>query len=166
MKKEFTSFEIATKANHLGFNEDCFAAYYILKGKDNIPFLEIGIHFCSNNNPKPNHPTKILLAPLYQQVERWLRDSYKIFIDIVKQHNDNGEVIFMPYIVSDNFDEDETDETWYKTYEEALQNAIGESLELIENKLNSTTTQAMVDINSIDKTIANGIINDIKKLVK
>jgi hypothetical protein len=101
MKNEFVTYEQALALKELGFKEDCLASYYHA-GKR----LGIGEY--------NNHGNYTILAPLKQQVFRWFREKYDLFISIM--HYENG------YSINDlrRFD----------TYEEAENACIDKLIEM------------------------------------
>ncbi len=133
IQEQFVPYEIALKLKELGFDEECFGYYY--DKTDNIQ-TSYSFHF----NGKGERLANDVNAPLFQQVIQWLREKYNIHI-IVKSYNDEelNQILYENDIidVNDNWNEF-SDYTFYHTYQEALTQAIIESLKLIKNEITSS----------------------------
>jgi hypothetical protein len=77
MKTEFIPYEQALELKELGFDEPCFGWF-------TNSYLRIG-SVVENKHVQGEDET---LAPLYQQVFRWFREKYDLFISI--NHYENG----------------------------------------------------------------------------
>lgn len=179
MTDQFATYEMALKLKELGFKEKCFTSYdeegklishYRLEIDEIKPLAKFKLL-----EELPDRPTYCInpldsdyvAAPLYQQVLKWLRDK-KIFIEIVTGENDNKENYFIGYVVSNHLEEssDEEVDIEFSTYEEALDDAILEALNQLEilyvkTDIDMKIAETMVDINSIDKTIAAAKLNNL-----
>ena len=87
MEKEFVSYEQAVALKELGFGEDCLASYYHAGKRLSI---------CGDYI---KHGKYTVLAPLKQQVFRWFRDNYDLFVVIdydVRSHirNKEGKLLY------------------------------------------------------------------------
>jgi hypothetical protein len=78
MNKEFVTYEIALALKELGFDEPCFGYYYTLNGKD-WKFAEKGEYYRLDDEINIGGKFS-LLAPLYQQAFRWLREVHGIHV--------------------------------------------------------------------------------------
>ncbi len=67
MKNQFIDYTTAKKLEELGFKEKCFN-FYEFGTKEHWDYF------------KPTNPVTSLRAPLWQQVEAWLWDNYKISV--------------------------------------------------------------------------------------
>lgn len=97
IKDNFVSYEMALKLKELGFEEDCLGCYnfdgtYFNKKDqctykyDNKYLILIDEAQRSYDNEFLNftsNKSSLILAPLYQQVQNWLRNIYNIHIQIV-----------------------------------------------------------------------------------
>jgi hypothetical protein len=131
MEKEFVSYEIALKLKELGFDEPCFTYYYNINGNIRTG-LSINIH-----NAWTYAGTKKLgttLAPLYQQVFKWLRSKYGIDFSIntiYSRYNENtskkysGVIDNKTVFINVNF---------YETYEEAELAGLQKMIKIIEKE--------------------------------
>jgi hypothetical protein len=131
MNNEFVSYEIALKLKELGFDEPCFTYYYELNSNLRT-HLVVDINnawtYLGNTN------FGFTLAPLYQQVFKWLRNKYDIDISINTIYYKYNENISKKYrVVIDN-------ETvfkylgFYDTYEEAQKECILDLISIIKNQ--------------------------------
>lgn len=100
MKNLFVPYEIAVLAKEKGFNDPCLQFFKDIDGKiylsdnDSIPGcnsieIEINAPFY-NFDGFPLYDTKLVSAPLYQQIIDWFREKHKI------------EVFARPYLSSQN----------------------------------------------------------------
>jgi hypothetical protein len=124
--KDFTQYQEALEFKQLGFDEPCLANYYTLDGKtwkhaDNRDydfldeFYNIGSKFT-------------ISAPTYSQAFRWFRkecglESYiraNLFVDVPKTYQ---------FYIDDNIDD-----VWYDTYEEAEIACLKKLIEIVKEK--------------------------------
>ncbi len=130
MKNQFVSVDIALKLKELGFNGHCMGVYEF--GTWTLKYYPQGV----DKNKKIHHET---LAPLWQQVTYWLREKHKTDITVITEW---GPITGRTYKVGFSFVKDNKVDIWfstdsdgmpisYKTYEEALEVALIESLKLI-----------------------------------
>jgi hypothetical protein len=77
MNKEFIPYEQALALKELGFDAQCFAHY---RDKESLVACNQGIYGISYSDIEA--PTKVILAPLYQQAFRWFREEYTLYHDI------------------------------------------------------------------------------------
>ena len=73
MYKEFCPYEIALALKELGFDAQCFSHY---RDKESLIACNQGIYGISYSDIEA--PTKVILAPLYQQAFRWLYQKLDI----------------------------------------------------------------------------------------
>jgi hypothetical protein len=139
MKEQFVTYPIAKQLKKLGFDNDCFA-YFNKDGKlvaVNKWDRNFGFHVISNKDIT-DLTSEIILAPLWQQVQRWLREKHNLHVDIQNVNNPTygkwmyeinklpaGILVLWNVNSSPNFD----------TYEEALEASILITIELILNKI-------------------------------
>lgn len=72
MEKEFVPYQQALELKELGFDEPCFGKFY-------HNHLEIGGSWLNSEFNKDKKDGNIFTsAPLYQQVFRWFRETYKL----------------------------------------------------------------------------------------
>lgn len=83
MEKEFVPYEQALALKELGFNEPCFARYYISK-PHNIQYTQP--NYAKNFNEKEflNNKEIVLYcsSPTFSQAFRWFREKYNLFYGI------------------------------------------------------------------------------------
>jgi hypothetical protein len=132
MEAEFIPYEQALALKELGFDEPCFG-FYNVKGvfvsdykvtKLQIDYLKL---------------EECCLVPLYQQVFRWFREKYKLYVNII--YDWNAE-IFRVTIMKQNEDKsckviylkegDYIKE--YKTLEEAELECLKKLIEIVKEK--------------------------------
>ena len=131
MEKEFVSYEIALKLKELGFNEPCFTYYCNINGN-----IRTGI-VVSIYNAWTYAGTKKLettLAPLYQQVFKWLRNKYDIDFSVLttySRYNENASKKYSGVIDDKSVF---TNIGFYDTYEEAELACLDKLIEIVELK--------------------------------
>ncbi len=74
MEKEFIPYEQALALKELGFDAQCFSHY---RDKESLIACNQGIYGISYSDIEA--PTKVILAPLYQQAFRWFREKYGLY---------------------------------------------------------------------------------------
>lgn len=142
IKDLFVTYEIALLLKELGFDEECLAYYFTL---DNKKWQFVFKSEYDNIDDRINIGGKFtLLTPLYQQVESWIRDKFKLRISIMDFDDDIlgviwdyevaeigvevGEDGFYAAIVS----YDMSNERNFSSYEEARESAVLKTLEYIK----------------------------------
>ena len=128
MKEQFVSYEIAKILQEKGFNELCFRYYRI------TPFSKNEQELCyaksyGNQNEVSNiylGVKKGIAAPLWQQVEEWLREK-NIHLWIIPEL-DYNPIKYKSFITSNKII---LEARIYKSYEEARLAAINWALNLI-----------------------------------
>jgi hypothetical protein len=107
MENEFVTYEQALALKELGFNEDCFASFF-------IPNLySIKFTATTKRNSTLSMGKDGCTAPLKQQVFRWFREKYELSSWI---YNTNSDRYFYTILKSGRFVKDNEPRT---TYEEA-----------------------------------------------
>lgn len=90
MEKQFVTFEIAKILKALCYNESCMAAF-TARGKFKLFPYNVDANWNGNNiegNPY------VISAPLWQQVEEWLREKYDMDVLIERVYLESGEMIY------------------------------------------------------------------------
>lgn len=118
MEKEFIPYELALKLKELGFNEECGAYYSPMDNKlSNIGIVSIS--------------SRVLKAPLWQQVFSWFRNEYgidstilptsstKYLYRLYEQQSKSKTQIYGEYMSKE-----------YKTYEKARQACLEKLIEI------------------------------------
>lgn len=77
MKEQFVTYEIAKMLKEKSFNEYCFSAYRNTDGEKSL----MGLSKWKNGEVYDNHEG-FAAAPIWQQVEEWLRKKHNIYIYI------------------------------------------------------------------------------------
>jgi hypothetical protein len=134
MKSDFAPYEIAINLDQLDFDEPCFGWY-------DCGFLRVG-----NVEPKHIQSLNELLAPLNQQVFRWLREKHNIQCHIQYHKSDHiwysFHITFEVLATGENppvYVKHYTD-SWlgmnieYKTYEEAEIACLHRCISILKNK--------------------------------
>jgi|688.fasta_scaffold12565_7 hypothetical protein len=134
MKSDFAPYEIAINLDQLDFNEPCFGWY-------DCGFLRVG-----NVEPKHIQSLDEFLAPLNQQVFRWLREKHNIQCHIQYHKSDHiwysFHITFEVLATGENppvYVKHYTD-SWlglnieYKTYEEAEIACLHRCISILNNK--------------------------------
>lgn len=92
MNKEFVTFDIAKLLHKKGFNETCFGVYLINEVYTPKTVLQPGTLSVIGVAAKGyNHPDCIL-APLWQQVIDWLRETQDMNVDMYQA--DSGDYVY------------------------------------------------------------------------
>ena len=125
MNKQFVNYEIAKKLQELGFKNECLATI------DQTEFLHIrgtpyGIRgaMCYDTIP----------CPLWQQVQEWLREKHDVHI-VIDPAKEKGKLTYYGSVVSDLVNEEVYCIEGFDTYEECLEDALLDGLNLIENEI-------------------------------
>ncbi len=145
MEKEFVSYDQGLELKHLGFDEDCFASFF-------IPNLySIKFTATTKRNSTLAMGKDGCTAPLKQQVFRFFRNEYGYHVDFIVYNkkdyaspitkNDDCEFSFIVYKAYDNsfssYDDENPDEnfqTMWDTYEEAENACIDKLIELAKQQ--------------------------------
>lgn len=123
MKKQLISFKTAKLAKEKGFPQDSCLHVYDENGKQSRIVRSI----------KENE----IDAPTQSVLQKWLREKYNCHIYIEPIWNSTeeakdplGEPNYMPWVIFGWIEEDEEEE-YYETYEEALEAGLKQALKLI-----------------------------------
>jgi hypothetical protein len=131
MNNEFVSYEIALKLKELGYNEPCLTYYYELTSNLRTHLaIDIRNAWTYSGNKKLG----FTLAPLYQQVFKWLRNKYDINFSIntiYSKYNENTSKKYSGVIDNKTVF---TNVGFYDTYEEAELAGLQKMIEIIENQ--------------------------------
>jgi len=120
MKKEFIPYEEALVLKELGFDYCCFCSY---PEKDKLSD-SFGTFYRIT-------PSKVVLAPLYQQVFRWFRDIHNMPHSIIVGTNPTTNIAYannIPAVI-----EGKTDSV-YTTYEEAELACLRKLIEIVKQE--------------------------------
>lgn len=132
MKKQFVTYEIATKLSELGFNELCFCVYNRNK---KLRFNNLHNPSDKNKDYKLTKNNGKIPAPLYQQVFDWFLETYKLYVIIIPTITNYWT--FKTTIICDNENEvppyKNVEAKDYSTYEEAKLQSIKKLIELCKN---------------------------------
>jgi hypothetical protein len=145
MNKELVPYELALKLKEKGFNEDCLFHYQndkLISEDEFCYHIKNGSVLFINWNDKGYQNTSVnwdgekvipTAAPMYQQVQEWLRDqrALNVWIDCSKDRVWIWTINFIEngdYIQSD----DDGYEKYFKSHNEALIDGITEALNLIK----------------------------------
>ena len=126
MDKEFVTYEQALALKELGFKEDCLASYYHAgKRLDICEYI--------------NHGKYTILAPLKQQVFRWFREKYELFVDVYPLAITASDKIgyrysYVTYNLIDGSSESDSEIIGHYTYEEAENACIDKLIEIAKQQ--------------------------------
>lgn len=126
MQEQLISLETAKLAKEKGFLWDCENEYNF-NGTlrfDRNPPMYISKYFC-------NDSLSYFSAPTQSFLQKWLREVHDIHIKVLV-YEDEGIKSFECTIYSKLVEEEVYDEKTYPTYEEALEQALIESLKVIK----------------------------------
>ena len=131
MEDTLISFDTALLAKEKGFNNiNCKAVYENTKEYD---FDEdTWTLYNKSINEKKQSKNKIL-CPTQSLLQKWLREVHNIHIEIYS-HNNDWYFILQSTHYPKSFEFKSQCEKDYQTYEEALEEALQESLKLINNE--------------------------------
>ena len=136
--EDYVSFEVAKLLKEKGFNEDCLKVYINGELKNVITKESIGeCTHCYNSWLYPGDAT----APTHQMAMKWLRETYKLHIEVEalkpyvldntkKRTVPSDRVEFHASIIFTDQWNDALEEFknigvgWYSTYEEAVEAAL------------------------------------------
>ena len=131
MNKEFIPYEQALALKELGFDEPCFG-YYVIENhysEKKGDFKSVNIidgYVGYGSYSALSSRTHRMLAPLYQQAFRWLRNQYATCWYIQSEYP-----AFYGLFIHNGTD---YDHTVYDTYEEAEQACLVRLIEICKNK--------------------------------
>jgi hypothetical protein len=131
MEKEFVSYEIALKLKELGFDEPCITYYYELTSNLRT-HLAIDIRYAWTY--LGTNKLGFTLAPLYQQVFKWIREKHNIDISINTIYSKYNENTIKQYSGVIDTKTMYTNVGFYDNYEEAQLAGLQKMIEIIENK--------------------------------
>jgi len=130
MNKEFIPYEQALELKELGFDAQCFAHY---RDKESLVACNQGIYGISYSDIEA--PTKVILAPLYQQVFRWFREKHNLNVFI--QNGTSSWMAFIgntpSYIPFVDEVEGSNEFKGHNTYEEAEQACLDRLIKIVKN---------------------------------
>ena len=124
MKEELINPRTGELAKKKGFNWSCRTIYH----PDNLEETSSKIQhlpFNGLNNKVFKKTVSCFTLPTQSLLQRWLRENYNIQITVFHFIFRNGKVMYKYHINQDSLS------IYYKTYEEALEEALYEGLKLI-----------------------------------
>jgi hypothetical protein len=131
MEKEFVSYEVALKLKELGFDEPCFTYYYELTSNLRT---HLGVDIRNAWTYSGNKKLGFTLAPLYQQVFKWLRNKYGIDFSInttYSRYNENTSKKYSGVIDNKTVF---INVGFYETFEEAELAGLQKMIKIIEKE--------------------------------
>lgn len=138
MIDQIVTFKTALILKELGFNEECRSIFNENREIEHLKYFEGDGSGVTRNLEleKDYFGTSIILvtAPTQSLVARWLRELVKIDITIQGWRNKENESVYSKIIFTDLIDKETENYEYYNTYEEALEFAIQEALEVIKAK--------------------------------
>ncbi len=129
MKDELISFETAKLAKEKGFDEECYNGYFESNGQERI-----GSHLGSFKNSDWKEGLNRYCRSSQSLLQKWLREKHYIHIEISPSSDTDFGVLCgtaeePSWVRGTGEDEDPL---YFKTYEEALEAGLLESLKLIK----------------------------------
>jgi hypothetical protein len=130
IKKEFVPYEIALKLEEIGFDEPfiTFDTQYLYRNGD----------FCRSNSGAitmfESFNDELVIAPLFQQAFRWLKEKYGLHRHICYFNDTNvwhGDIY---KIQNEGLMNNPMELTNYKTYEEAELACLNKLIKIIKNE--------------------------------
>lgn len=120
MDKEFLSYPQALSLKELGFDEPCFAIWWVTSDGYEYIYIQYA------------EITTGIFAPLYQQAFRWFREKHNLVAEIQAPDGKDGvwnPTIHKVYGFGNYYDYN----NGFKTYEEAQDACINKLIELIKD---------------------------------
>ena len=113
--EDYVSLKTAKLLKERGFDENCAALYHLRTGE----IIQQGVGYVFNNSQWENFIT----APTLQMAMKWLREVYKINIEIITYWTKDKSMVYGNRMVRDATLLKEIDVA-YNSYEEACERAI------------------------------------------
>lgn len=135
MENQFVSFDVAKKLKDIGFNEPCFA--FSLSSGDITMFQDTPFEMRTNKEfiDKYFNPDTCTTRPTHQQVSDFFRENYGLHFQINRHWTDNPNswrITIYDYSNDDlAYNQNVSEEPYYKTYYDALSIAIEIALTII-----------------------------------
>lgn len=123
IEDNFVSYEIAKQLKELGFDERGFM-YYSLE-QEGKPYI-------GEFNHIPESYFPVINAPLHQQVLQWLREKHNIHVYVSPNFTFENKSELIGYGWDIDCGNYTNSQGGFNTYQEALNQAITESLKLIK----------------------------------
>lgn len=142
MEEQLISYKTAAVAKHKGFNEPCQFWFPDWSTQTIYDSLDHGYSQFPERSELVKGYGDITLAPTQSLLQKWLREFYKIHIEI--ELTDNTKYFHFSYIIitsndrnyydSEMIDEAKThvNSEKFSTYEEALEEGLYEALKLVK----------------------------------
>jgi hypothetical protein len=130
MKEEFVSFETAKLAKEKGFNLKCGVRY---DEENTLTTTKLGM------NSYPNNFVNSYAAPTQSLLQKWLRETHNIYVEIfTAKYAWNSKVGFYYHVRTIKSKHDDSYHNYRTkfvgTYEEALERGLELALNCIKNK--------------------------------
>ncbi len=102
----------------------------------NIPnwYSQLGTLNDSHTAGNEFHLLKGIPAPTQTCLQRWFRENHDIHIVIDPWENEEGKTIYDWTTLSDLYEEEVEDDITFDSYEEALESALQECINLLKSK--------------------------------
>lgn len=97
MKDQFATYEVSKQLKELGYDEKCFG-HWTTGGASVRTEKTLFVEIFKNGITRSE--SNLTISPLWQQVEQWLWEKYKIWIEVNK--DTNGEE-YETYIRNPNY---------------------------------------------------------------
>ena len=119
MKDQFVDYQTALRLKELGFDEKCVGLFTLTNGQYQVDIIGV----CEYSK---EFKYREVIAPLFQQAQKWLREKYNIHIGIW-YNTLTSEYRWERQIGEDFVDANEE----FSTYELALSEGLTEALKLL-----------------------------------
>ena len=135
LEEDIISFETAKLAKKAGFDEYCYQTYQnegsispfpILEDMEGKPCNPLDYKWCNSKIHKD-----IFTAPTQSLLQKWIREVIEYDIDIRCNCTSNGQYFVTVFGRKTKFPTLYLGNTYYKTYEEALEVGLYQALKLI-----------------------------------
>ena len=139
MEDKLVSFKTAKVAKEKGFDWECSNYFQDSSRAGVFKIDSINNRTIDELHVEDSGCVIFYAVPTQSLLQRWLREKYKIFINVEINSNEEYRVTVFKIIIAfkdtfnrATFDNNQYSESRYKTYEEALEKGLQEALKLIK----------------------------------
>lgn len=127
MREQLVSYETAVLAKQKGFNLYCIYSYWNNQLTTDTPGYSLENGETSQDN---YFEFKRYYVPTQALLQRWLREKHDIHI-VIDPVKEKGKLVYYGSVISDNVEEEVYNTEGFDTYEECLEDALLDGLNLI-----------------------------------
>ena len=128
MENEFVPYEQALVLKELGFDEPCFGIWMERGKKHDV------IYVAKQENAWMAEQNEGILAPLFQQVFRWFRETYNLHSCVAPVYEDETKKVILYWFWIQGFDDFDSENIDYKTPEEAELACLIKLIEIVKDE--------------------------------